>query len=75
MMIPLGHVAPWQGIGGLIFVVLFIWSIVRVLHKAGYSGWWALLAFVPVVNLVMLYIFAFVADWPNLNGWRREVRY
>jgi uncharacterized membrane protein YhaH (DUF805 family) len=74
-MLPLGHVSPWQGIGGLILFVLFIWSTVRVLHKAGYSGWWVLIGFVPVVNLVMLYIFAFAADWPNLNGQRREVRY
>jgi uncharacterized membrane protein YhaH (DUF805 family) len=54
-------------VGCLAFLVL-VWPTVRILHKAGYSGWWCLLGFVPAVNLVMLYIFAFAADWPNLVG-------
>jgi uncharacterized membrane protein YhaH (DUF805 family) len=56
----------------LLVALVAIWPTVRILHKAGYSGWWCLLAFVPVVNLVMLYIFAFAADWPNLVG-KQEV--
>lgn len=51
---------------GLAIAALFIWFYVRILHKAGYSGWWALLLFVPVVNIVMIWVFAF-ADWPRLT--------
>jgi uncharacterized membrane protein YhaH (DUF805 family) len=40
-------------------VVLFA----LVLRKAGYSGWWVLLGFVPIVGLVMLWVFAF-SRWP-----------
>lgn len=34
----------------------------RILPKAGYPAWWALLALVPGVNLIALYIFAF-SEW------------
>jgi uncharacterized membrane protein YhaH (DUF805 family) len=69
-----GH--PMLGAPGLVVILLvvliLIWPSVRILHKAGYSGWWCLLAFVPLVNLVMLYIFAFGAEWPSQR--RHEVR-
>ena len=57
-------------IGSLVlFVVLFLIylpPLIRILHKAGYSGWWILVSFIPLVNIVMLWIFAF-ADWPSLS--------
>lgn len=55
----------------LIFVLLTlgifalaIWVQIRILKKAGYSGWWFLLSFVPVLNIVMIYAFAF-STWPR----------
>jgi uncharacterized membrane protein YhaH (DUF805 family) len=44
-----------------------VWLIpaIVILRKAGYSGWWCLLLFVPGVNIVMYWVFAF-ARWPNL---------
>lgn len=51
-----------------IVVVSFV-AAVRVVTKAGYSGWWVLITLVPLVNFVMVLVFAF-ADWPVL----REVR-
>ncbi|MFM9433955.1 uncharacterized membrane protein YhaH (DUF805 family) [Janthinobacterium sp. CG_23.3] len=36
----------------------------RILPKAGYPSWWALLAMVPGVNLIALYLLAFSA-WPK----------
>ncbi|WP_374343314.1 hypothetical protein [Azonexus sp.] len=53
---------------------LFHWSVffpfilaaiffARVLPKAGFSSWWALLALVPVGNIIALWIFAFT-EWP-----------
>ena len=31
--------------------------------KAGFSPWWVLFAVVPIVNIVMLWVFAY-AKWP-----------
>lgn len=54
------------GIIGLAIFVFFVYLYVRILHNAGYSGWWVLLAFVPLVNIIMIWVFAF-ADWPVLR--------
>ncbi len=50
----------------LALIVLFIVATVRVLQKAGYSGWWVLLGLIPLVNIVMYLVFAF-SDWPVLR--------
>ncbi len=50
----------------LVFVAIYLVPIVTILRKAGYSGWWCLMLFLPLVNLIMLWVFAF-AKWPNLR--------
>ncbi|WP_395020145.1 hypothetical protein [Dongia sp.] len=40
-----------------------IWAMVRIIQKAGYSGWNFLWYLVPIVNIVMFFIFAF-GEWP-----------
>ena len=37
-----------------------------IVGKAGYSKVWVILAFIPVVNLIALWVFAF-ASWPALR--------
>ncbi len=44
-------------------LALFVWAYVRIIQKAGYSGWWVLMGLVPIGNLVMLCLFAF-KEWP-----------
>jgi uncharacterized membrane protein YhaH (DUF805 family) len=48
-----------------IFFVIFGIPVVMIIRKAGYSGWWVLVYFVPFVNIIMLWVFAF-SEWPNL---------
>jgi len=48
-------------------IALLLWMTVRILHKAGYSGWWSLLMLIPIVNIVMIWVFAF-SDWPLLRA-------
>jgi uncharacterized membrane protein YhaH (DUF805 family) len=45
------------------FLVLGIVSMVSILSKAGYSGWWVLIGLVPILGAVMYFVFAFSA-WP-----------
>jgi energy-coupling factor transporter transmembrane protein EcfT len=51
-----------------LLVAIFV-GWVKILRKAGYSGWWSLLIIVPLVNIVMFLVFAF-GDWPALRGTR-----
>jgi len=36
----------------------------RILSRAGFSPLWSIVAFIPIVNLIALWLFAF-ADWPG----------
>lgn len=60
----------WQWLTGGVGIVLVavVWLLlliayIRVIQKAGYSGWWVLLGLVPVVNIVMFVVFAY-SRWP-----------
>ncbi|HEX6039404.1 hypothetical protein [Longimicrobium sp.] len=46
----------------LVLVVPFI-AVWRIVAKAGYAGAWAFLLFVPLVNVIALFVFAF-SNWP-----------
>jgi len=55
----------------VVVALIYFVPLVKILHKAGYSGWWSLLMLVPILNIIMLYVFAF-ADWPALRGTARQ---
>jgi hypothetical protein len=48
---------------GLLILWAFIVIFGRILNRAGYSRWWLATLFVPVLNLIMVWIFAY-AHWP-----------
>ncbi|MDE2227434.1 MAG: hypothetical protein KGL11_00145 [Alphaproteobacteria bacterium] len=50
----------------LVVVAIIAIPIVKILRQAGYSGWWTILWFVPLVNLVVLWVFAF-SRWPAVR--------
>jgi|HubBroStandDraft_5_1064220.scaffolds.fasta_scaffold443348_1 uncharacterized membrane protein YhaH (DUF805 family) len=58
------HIALYW-ISFIVFSLIVLSPIIRILKRAGYSEWWSLLAFVPVVNLMGLWWFAY-ARWPKL---------
>jgi uncharacterized membrane protein YhaH (DUF805 family) len=47
----------------VVLVIVFVWAYVRIIRRAGYSGWWVLIGLVPFVNVVMFLVFAF-KEWP-----------
>ena len=50
----------------ILYFALVIGMIVgyaKIISKAGYSPWFVLLGLVPLVNIVMFFVFAF-SDWP-----------
>ena len=50
----------------LLVIILLGVPVANVLHRAGRSRWWTVLAFVPGVNLIALWLFAF-SRWPSLH--------
>ena len=57
------------GPDAFIFVIVGIFAMVgwaRIISNAGYSGWWVLVALVPLLNVIMFFVFAF-SSWPSLQ--------
>jgi uncharacterized membrane protein YhaH (DUF805 family) len=64
-----GHgmgIGPFQLLFILAYILLFMVPIWKIVSKAGFSGAWALLALIPLINIIMLWVFAFVR-WPNVE--------
>jgi hypothetical protein len=51
----------------LVAIVLLAVPIANILHRTGHSRWWVVLAFIPIVNLICLWIFAF-GRWPTVDS-------
>ncbi len=51
---------------GLAIGIAVIAAYVKILHRTGHSGWWVLVGFVPLVNIVMLCVFAW-SRWPAVD--------
>lgn len=47
----------------IVIVGVLVWAYVRIIRRAGYSGWWVLTGIVPLLNIIMLLMFAF-KQWP-----------
>ena len=44
-------------------VVVFVLPYVKIFQKAGYSGWLAICMLFPILNIIVLFWFAF-SKWP-----------
>jgi hypothetical protein len=53
-----------------VMIVLF-WPWAQIFSKAGYSRWLCLTVYVPLLNIIVLFWFAF-ADWPVLKRLRQN---
>jgi hypothetical protein len=47
-------------------VVAIMIPLGQLLRRIGFSRWWILLSFVPIINIVGLWIIAY-ANWPRDN--------
>jgi uncharacterized membrane protein YhaH (DUF805 family) len=60
---------------GVTFLILSLWlsvaASVRRLHDRNHSGWWALLGFVPIVNI---FLFIYLLFWPSVVFGNKYVR-
>lgn len=60
----MGSFSIWHWLIVFIVFVAPLFPIGRILKKAGYSRWLAIFYLIPLVNLVLLYVFAY-SDWPK----------
>ena len=53
----------------LSIVIVPVWLMGKILVKAGFSAWFSLISFVPIINVIALWVFAFI-PWPNVDHQR-----
>lgn len=63
----LAFVFDFPGNAGLAFVMFYALLLVipvwKICAKAGHPGWYSLILFIPLLNVVALYLLAFT-EWP-----------
>jgi len=47
----------------LFYATIFIIPLWRICQKAGHPGWYSLVVFIPLLNIIALYLLAFT-KWP-----------
>ena len=58
-----GGISIWQLIIIIFILLIPILVFGPVVKKAGFTRWWVLLMAIPLVNIIAVWVFAFVA-WP-----------
>jgi hypothetical protein len=61
IVVPLLNIAM-VGLFAATFVISVV-ALVRIVQRAGYTGWWVLIMIVPVANMLALWYFGF-GPWP-----------
>jgi hypothetical protein len=59
----IGPIGPTELILVLFIVLIWIWPFWKIFQKAGYPGWYFIVIFIPLVNIIALFYFAFT-EWP-----------
>ena len=62
----MGGISIWQIIIILIMLGLSVaWTLLlaRIVGKAGYNKWWAVISLVTLLNIIFIWVFAF-SKWP-----------
>lgn len=62
-----GSMSLWHWIFFILSVVIFGVPIAKILTRAGWSRWWTIVFFVPLLNLIILWVFAF-GRWPTVDA-------
>jgi hypothetical protein len=55
---------PIHWLTSIALVAVVLYPLGRILSRIGYSPLWSVLAFVPLINLVALWVLA-TSDWPE----------
>ena len=61
----MGGFGVWHWLAVVLYLVVLGVPVARILGRVGLSAWWTILAFIPFVNVIALWVFAF-AQWPQV---------
>jgi len=56
----------WAWLLVIVVSLAMLYPYVRIIRRTGHSGWWLITMFVPILNVIMLWVFAFV-KWPAVD--------
>jgi hypothetical protein len=59
----MGSFSIWHWIILLLVPAIYLVPLWRILSRAGFHGAFSILALIPLLNIIMLWVFAFV-KWP-----------
>lgn len=62
----MGAFSIWHWLIVMLVGIVYFVPMVKILNKAGYSGWYSVIVLIPLLNILALWMFAF-SKWPNLK--------
>ncbi len=66
----MGSMSLWHWFVVALMLAIFVVPIARILQRAGFSGWWSVIVFIPflgpLLGIMGLWVFAFIR-WPALD--------
>jgi hypothetical protein len=63
----MGSLSIFHWIIVILVLVLYGVPTAKILGRAGYSKWWTIVFFVPLLNIIALWVFAY-CRWPSIDG-------
>ena len=63
----MGSLSIWHWIIVILILVLYGVPTAKILGRAGHSKWWTIAFFVPLLNIIALWVFAY-SRWPAVDG-------
>ena len=55
----------WLVVTGVLYALALV-PVARIMRRAGRSSYWSILAIIPLISLIGLWVFAFTR-WPALD--------
>ncbi len=50
----------------ILILLTFLVPLYRIISRTGHSGWWCVLFFIPPLNWIFIWVFAFIR-WPAVD--------
>lgn len=62
----MGSLSIWHWIIVILALVIYVVPTAKILGRAGRSKWWTIVFFIPLLNIIALWVFAY-SRWPAVD--------